>query len=171
MKSRFLVLAATAALCLSAHAASADQVQIGTLSCEVAGGPGMIIASNRALRCAFQASRGDQPELYQGSITKVGVDVGATSVGRLTWAVFAPSAGEPLGALAGDYGGVTGSVTVGVGLGANVLVGGSASTIALQPVSVDSQTGLNLAGGIAGLTLAYVPPPPPPNHRHHRHHS
>jgi di/tricarboxylate transporter len=165
MKSRFLVLAAVAVLGMSTHAASAQQVQVGTLSCEVAGGPGMIIASNRALRCVYQDASGDRPEFYQGSITKFGVDIGATSTGRLAWAVFAPTAGAPRGALAGSYGGVTGSVTVGVGLGANVLVGGNAQTIALQPVSIDSQTGLNVAAGIAGLTLAYVPQP-----HHHRHH-
>ena len=88
--------------------------------------------------------------------TEFGVDIGATGRGILDWAVFAPTGGAPRGALAGSYGGVTGSVTVGVGLGANVLVGGNANTIALQPVSVDASTGLNVAAGVAGMTLAYV---------------
>ena len=38
------------------------------------------------------------------------------------------------------------SATVGVGLGANVLVGGSGNSIALQPVSIEGTTGLNVAG-------------------------
>lgn len=158
MNTRFLVLAASmAVLVFSAHAASADeQVKVGSLRCEVQGGPGMIIASNRALRCSFVAQSG-RVEHYSGSITKLGVDIGATGRGILDWAVFAPTGGAPRGALAGSYGGVTGSVTVGVGLGANVLVGGNAQTIALQPVSVDTQSGLNVAAGVAGLTLAYVP--------------
>jgi hypothetical protein len=158
--------ASVAALAFSTQTAFADQTQIGTLRCAVAGGPGLIIASQRALTCEFAAANG-VIEHYTGEITKVGVDIGPTGDGQLGWAVFAPNTGAPQGALAGNYGGVTGSVSVGVGLGANVLVGGSSSTIALQPVSLNSQTGLNIAGGIAGLTLNYVPPA---HHRHHRHH-
>lgn len=168
MTIRSLVLVASvAALALSTQAASADQVKVGVLTCEVAGGPGLIIGSNRALDCVF-APENAAPEHYIGSITKIGVDVGVIQASKLGWAVFAPTAGEPQGGLAGSYGGVTGEVTVGVGLGANVLVGGSANTVALQPVSIGAQTGLNVAGGIAGLTLAFVPPPA--HHHHHRHH-
>ncbi|WP_374546469.1 DUF992 domain-containing protein [Rhodoblastus sp.] len=165
---RSVVFAASvAALALSTQAASADQVKVGTLNCEVSGGLGMIVASRRTVECSFVAEDG-RIDHYLGSITKVGVDIGVTTGGQIIWAVFAPTSGTPIGALAGSYGGVTGSVTVGVGLGANVLVGGSASTIALQPVSVSAQTGLNVAGGIAGLTLQYVQPPV--HHRRHRHH-
>ncbi|MCI4677712.1 DUF992 domain-containing protein [Rhodoblastus acidophilus] len=161
-----LFAVSVAALAFSTHVASADQVQVGTLNCEVAGGPGLIIASNRALVCRF-TSQGGRVEHYAGSITKIGVDLGATTKGLLAWAVFAPTSAPPQGALAGSYGGVSGEVTVGVGLGANVLIGGSADTIALQPVSLTAQEGLNVAGGVTGLTLDFVPPPP---HHHRRHH-
>ncbi len=165
-----LFAASMAALAFSAQAASADSVKVGSLNCQVAGGPGMVIASNRALDCVFTADSG-YTERYAGSITKIGVDLGVTANGVLAWVVFAPTAGAPAGALAGSYGGATGSVTVGVGLGANVLVGGNASTIALQPVSINAQTGLDVAGGVAGMTLDYVPPPPRRHHhRHHHHH-
>jgi hypothetical protein len=171
MSVRSLILAASvAALAGMTQAASADQVKAGTLNCEVSGGLGMIVASQRAMHCSFTADDG-RVDHYLGSITKVGVDLGVTNDGRLIWAVFAPTSGAPIGALAGDYGGVTGSVTVGVGLGANVLVGGSANTMALQPISVNAQTGLNVAGGIAGLTLTYVPPAVHHHYyRHHHHH-
>ena len=61
------------------------------------------------------------------------------------------------GALAGEYVGATGSATVGVGAGANVLVGGSNRTISLQPLSVEGSTGLNVAGGIGAISLRYQP--------------
>lgn len=167
MTMRSLLFAASvAALAFSAQAASANSTKVGTLNCQVAGGPGMIIASNRALNCVFKADSGYM-ERYVGSITKIGVDLGPTTKGVLAWAVFAPTAAPPAGALAGGYGGATGSVTVGVGLGANVLVGGNASTIALQPVSLNAQAGLNVAAGIAGMTLNYAPPPR--RHHHHQH--
>jgi hypothetical protein len=67
--------------------------------------------------------------------------------------VFAPSAAVPSGALAGEYGGVSGEATLGVGIGANALLGGSAKTIALQPLSVQTQQGLSIAAGVASLTL------------------
>jgi hypothetical protein len=163
---RAIIFAASvAALAFSTQSASADQTQIGTLRCDVAGGEGLILGSQRALNCQFASVNG-VVEHYTGTITKLGVDIGPTGAGQIGWAVFAPATGLPGGALAGSYGGVTGSVTVGVGLGANVLVG--ASTIALQPVSLNSQTGLNVAAGIAGLSLQYVPPAK--KHRRHRHH-
>lgn len=168
MTMRSLLFAASvAALAFSAQTASADSTKVGTLNCQVAGGPGMIIASSRALNCTFTSDSGYR-ERYVGSITKVGVDIGATTTGVLAWAVFAPTSAPPAGALAGSYGGATGSVTVGVGLGANVLIGGSANTMALQPLSLNAQGGLNVAAGVAGMALNYVPPPR--RHRHHHHH-
>jgi hypothetical protein len=70
----------------------------------------------------------------------------------MVWLVFAPGQVSP-GALAGDYGGATASATVGAGVGANVLLGGSNKQITLQPVSVEGSAGLNVAAGIAAVTL------------------
>jgi hypothetical protein len=39
------------------------------------------------------------------------------------------------------------------GLGANVLVGGSSQTVALQPLSVQGQIGLDIAAGVGSLDL------------------
>ena len=61
------------------------------------------------------------------------------------------------GALAGSYGGATASAAAGVGVGANVLVGGSGNTISLQPISIEGMTGLNIAAGVAALTLTFQP--------------
>ncbi len=128
-------------------------VKAGFLSCHVSSGFGFIFGSSRSLNCEY--SPGSQTsENYTGSITKFGVDIGYLSSAVMVWAVFAPTANVAPGTLAGNYAGVTGSAAVGIGAGANVLVGGSGSHITLQPVSIEGQTGLNVAGGIAAMTLA-----------------
>ena len=137
-------------------AAAQGSVQVGTLSCNVASGWGFVFGSSKALRCTFSPA-GGRPEHYAGSINKFGVDIGYTQGGVLVWAVFAPSAGIAPGALSGNYVGATGSATVGVGAGANVLVGGSSSSISLQPVSIEGNTGLNVAAGIGSISLRYQP--------------
>ncbi len=75
----------------------------------------------------------------------------------LVWGVFAPSSDVRPGALQGDYAGATASATVGVGLGANVLVGGLDKSIALQPLSVEGNRGLNVAAGVGAISLTSAP--------------
>lgn len=148
-----LAIAAAAAMPVASHAQAPDRTKVGALTCDVSGGMGMIIASKKAVTCLFTPSTAGAPqEVYTGSITKFGLDIGATSGGEMIWSVFAPS-DRKFGALAGNYGGASAEATVGVGAGANVLVGGSSRTVTLQPVSVTGQTGLNLAVGVAGLEL------------------
>ena len=133
-------------------AAAQGRVKVGALNCRISPGIGLIVGSRRELSCSY-APAGDGPhERYHGSVTRVGLDIGATSGGRMSWLVYAPSAPGP-GALAGTYAGASGEASVVAGVGANALVGGSNRTVALQPVSVQSQAGLNLALGVAGLEL------------------
>jgi hypothetical protein len=129
--------------------------KVGTLSCDISGGIGMIVGSQKAVRCMFTPSAGGRRDVYQGTITKFGLDIGATNGGRMVWAVFAPT-NKIRGALAGEYAGASAEATVGAGARANVLVGGSNRTITLQPISVQGQVGLNLAVGVAGLNLRTV---------------
>ncbi len=130
-------------------------VEIGVLNCTVAGGTGFVIGSSKLLECVFQ--RGTYSEVYTGRINKYGLDIGRTGTSVIAWAVIAPRRGEVApGALAGGYGGVSGEATIGIGLGANALLGGSNRSIALQPLSVSAQQGLNLAVGIASLELRAV---------------
>ena len=130
--------------------------RVGTLSCNVASGWGFVFGSSRALRCTFSSSSG-RTEYYTGSIRRFGVDIGYTRGGVLIWGVLAPTSDLAPGALAGEFAGATASATVGVGAGANVLVGGSSNSIALQPVSIEGTTGLNVAAGIAEMTLTFQP--------------
>ena len=127
-------------------------VKIGTLNCNVASGWGFVFGSSRALRCILTGP-GRPATHYTGSISRFGVDIGYTRGGVLVWAVFAPTANIGPGALAGNYVGATASATVGVGVGANLLVGGSNRTITLQPLSIEGNTGLNAAAGIGAMTL------------------
>jgi hypothetical protein len=154
MNIRAILCAATLAiLTTTTQSAVAQQgVKIGRLRCNVSGGLGLIITSTKEMACTFTSARGFR-EHYYGTIRKFGLDIGETDRGVLAWAVFAPSVGPKPGALAGEYAGVDASATIGVGLGANALVGGFGRSIALQPLSVQAQTGLALAGGVAELTL------------------
>ena len=151
--SAVAVLAVAAAVALPIPAsAQANRTKVGTLSCDISGGIGLIITSKKDLTCMFTPSQPGPREVYVGSITKFGLDLGATAGGEMVWAVYAPTT-RKFGALAGNYGGATAEATVGAGLGANVLVGGSDRTVALQPVSVQGQAGLNVAAGVADLRL------------------
>lgn len=134
--------------------AAAQRARTGVLNCDVSAGIGFIIGSQRALMCMFTPDPGGgPPEVYTGTISRFGLDIGATAGGSMVWAVFADYAGPRPGVLAGDYIGATGEATVAVGLGANVLIGGSNRQVALQPLSISGQVGLNLAVGVADLRL------------------
>jgi hypothetical protein len=139
------------ALLGSVSAEAENSVNVGALSCHVSGGIGFIFGSSKDLDCVFKHTDGET-ERYHGEINKYGVDIGFTTESRIIWAVFAPGQVAP-GSLAGHYGGVTGEAEVGLGLGANVLLGGSSKQVALQPLSVTGGVGLNVAAGIASITL------------------
>jgi hypothetical protein len=152
MKKSLILFISVFSMAVVAQPAIAQRpVKVGTLTCDISGGIGMIVASQKTMACTFAPTRGGK-EVYVGTISKFGLDVGATSKGRMVWAVFAPT-DKVTGALAGTYAGGSTEATVGAGLGANVLVGGSNRTISLQPVSVQGQAGLNLAVGVSGLEL------------------
>jgi uncharacterized protein DUF992 len=136
--------------------AYAQAVKAGVLTCNVAGGFGFIFGSSRAVNCTF-APGGGPPQHYTGAISKFGVDIGYVQGAVMIWAVLAPTTNPGPGSLAGTYVGATASATVGVGVGANVLVGGSGNSISLQPISIEGNTGLNVAGGIAEMTLTFQP--------------
>ena len=135
----------------SASFAQSGGVNIGSLQCRVAGGMGFVFGSSKDMDCLLVRTDGSG-ERYVGTINKYGVDIGFTKEAQMVWLVFAPGA-VAKGALAGDYGGATASATVGAGVGANVLLGGSNKQITLQPVSVEASAGLNIAAGVAGVTL------------------
>ena len=136
------------------QAAGRSGANVGSLTCNVAGGVGFVFGSSKDLNCLFTRTDGIA-ERYTGTIKKFGVDVGFTKEAQIVWLVFAPGNIAP-GALAGAYAGATASATVGVGAGANVLLGGSNKQVSLQPVSVEGSVGLNVAAGIGEVELTYA---------------
>ncbi len=136
-----------------AHAQQPIQrVQVGILECRGGASVGFVVGSVTNLGCVLRAE-GMPEDRYIATIRKVGLDLGITQETALAWGVYAPVARLGPGDLSGDYAGAQGSASVGVGLGGNVLVGGSANSIALQPLSVQGQVGLNVAAGLESLEL------------------
>ena len=151
---RIVVLSVLALITAASISPSAAQtrVRVGTLDCQGAGSTSYVIGSVENFRCTFRPTAG-RPHAYSASIRRFGVDLGFTRQSAVAWLVFAPTQRVGRGELAGTYGGVSAGATVGVGIGANALVGGSRNSFALQPLSVQGQTGLNVAAGIARLEL------------------
>lgn len=130
--------------------------KVGELTCKVASGFGYIFGSSRRLRCTFHAT-GRPDEIYEGTLNKFGIDVGYNAGGVVGWGVFSASGNLAPAALSGTYIGATANATVGVGLGANVLVGGPDRSIALQPLAIGHNGGLDIAAGIGSITINVAP--------------
>ena len=155
LKNYSLVAALTLVAMLSLPAVAQTPpswTQTGMLTCKLNPSIGFIIAGHQSMECSFVQNR-FPPEAYQGALNTVGLDVGITAGGVLGWAVFAPTVGIPAGSLSGEYVGASGDIGLGVGVGANVLVGGSGRSIALQPVSLEGSVAINVALGVSGLQL------------------
>lgn len=164
-RTRFLCATSIAATALVAVAAlgighgdaraQAGKLTAGTLTCEAQGTTGLILGSKERLVCSYQPAGSGRRQAYDGVITKVGLDVGVKGKGTLIWTVLGSSANLPAGELDGQYAGVSADAAVGIGVGANALIGGNAKSVVLQPLSVRGQTGLNLSVGVTELQLTY----------------
>ena len=130
-------------------------IRHGVLTCRTSASVGLIVGSRQRLRCQLKADNG-KIQNYTGTIGRLGLDVGVSAGGAMAWAVWTSTANIPSGALAGDFVGASGDVSLGAGVGANVLVGGTRKSISLQPLSVEGQVGVNLALGVAKMTLTPV---------------
>jgi hypothetical protein len=168
MRLSTISIAITALMASIASANALPPVRAGILQCQGGQNVGFVVGSVTSLECVFQ-SEGRRPEPYIATVRRIGVDLGFTEQTQLAWAVNAPTGAIGRGDLAGSYGGVGANASVGVGFGGNFLVGGAENAYALQPVSVQGQTGLNVAAGIAGIELQPVRFAPRRGY-HHRHH-
>jgi outer membrane protein OmpA-like peptidoglycan-associated protein len=150
---KITMLTAVAVVALTAGAKAGESgVKVGVLTCQVDSGWGYVLGSSRDIECVYRPLRGPEDH-YQGSISKMGVDIGYTDTGTIIWDVIAPASDTEAGALAGTYGGATANATIVAGVGANVMIGGFEKSIALQPVSVMGSSGLNIAAGFGALRL------------------
>ena len=147
------VFAAGTAVSIPAQAASG--VKVGVLTCSEQAGWGYIIGSTQRLNCRFDSNDGHS-EFYTGKVSKLGLDIGKIRGGTITWAVFAPASNVNPGALQGTYGGVTASVALGTGAGANLMVGGFDRAIELQPLSVEGLKGTEITAGLGSMSLKFM---------------
>ena len=173
MRLSTLSIAIAALVGSIASANALPPARAGILQCQGGQNVGFVVGSVTSLECVFQ-SEGRRPEPYIATVRRIGLDLGITEQTRFSWAVNAPNSRLGRGELAGTYGGVGANASVGVGGGGNFLVGGPANSYALQPISVQGQTGLNVAAGVAGLELQPVRFTRGSKYRHHhrrhRHH-
>ena len=154
---KFFVVAASrfaASLAFQSTGHTAQQgVKIGYLRCDVAGSVSFIFGSSRDLTCEFEASDTHKVDAYKGTVKQYGIDIGYQKKGVILWAVLAPTNTLAPGALSGDYVGISADLAAGYGVGANALLGGYQQSVALQPMSIEGIQGLNIAAGVAGITL------------------
>jgi hypothetical protein len=164
------LLAGTAVVGTFAATPANAAIRAGVLTCNVAGGVGAVVASQKAVSCTFKPSVRAPVEFYTGSFTRLGLDLSATNAGVLTYEVI--SASDALGpfSLAGNYAGPGVGLTIGQGLGLDALVGGNANQIQLQPLAVSTSTGLGINAGIGNLNLVAAGTERPMRHHNRRHH-
>ena len=168
MRLSTLTIAMASLVASIASANAMPPVRAGILQCEGGQNVGYVVGSTTSLECVFQ-SEGRRPEPYIATVRRLGLDLGITDQTKLSWAVNAPTTRVGRGDLAGNYGGVGANASVGIGGGGNFLVGGPANAYALQPISLQGQTGLNVAAGVASIELEPVQFAPG-GYRHHYHH-
>ena len=152
MKKLISAAGTLAALLLATGANAQAKIEAGTLTCSGGEGMGLILGSKKSYNCTFNPTSGPK-ESYRASVTKIGLDIGVTGKSVMVWTVLTSASPLKARALTGNYAGAAADVAVGVGGGAKVLVGGSQNSVTLQPLSVQGQTGLNLAVGVAELSL------------------
>ena len=129
--------------------------QAGTLTCKLNPSIGFVIFGHQSMECKFTPVSGPV-QAYDGAINTVGIDLGVTGGGGLAWTVFGPATGLQTGALAGEYVGASADASFAVGAGANVLIGGTGRSVALQPVSLEGSVGVNVVAGLSQLKLRPV---------------
>jgi hypothetical protein len=159
MSKNLRVIASFAALFAFASplpAQSPNWVKVGGLGCTMSPTIGLLVVSEQKLNCKFTPDGQYPAENYTGTMGTVGIDVGVIGGGLLAWAVYMPTQGPPQGSLAGTYGGASGSIALGVGAGANVLLGGSGRSVMLQPISVEGSVGIEVTLGVSALTLQWM---------------
>ncbi len=126
-------------------------VAVGSLTCNIQGDSGFVFGTTRHLDCLFARTDG-VAETYHGSIKRFGTDDGYTKDSHVLWLVFASGAVES-GALAGDYGNSASQVEKSNGPDTQVLIDANNKQISLEPVHVKGAAGLNVASGVAEVTL------------------
>lgn len=131
-------------------------VELGILTCEVVPGSrvNLLIRSTADVTCTFDNQ--GTVEKYRGETgIALGVDLSFKQNEKMGFAVIAATSDAAPGAyaLAGKYVGGQAAAAAGVGLGAKVLVGAGNKNISLQPLALETSTGLGVSGGLGFLYI------------------
>lgn len=135
---------------------SSSGMKAGVLTCKTVQGSGvnLLIHSTVDVKCEFKSSAGGSSEHYKGETgIGLGVDINVKRQQTIGYTVLSADFKKGTYQLAGKYGGVEGSATVGAGIGASVLVGGNDRSISLQPIAISTSSGLGVSGGFSYLYL------------------
>jgi len=147
------VVAAAGLLVSSVPSSAQSGPPAGSLTCNVGGGIGLIVTSQRPMHCTFTPRRGPS-QRYTGIVRNFGLDLGSIRSTTMSWRVYGPYARAPFGVLTGRYAGATAGGSAGVGGSANLLVGGNNDEVTLQPLSLQGARGVNVAVGVTGFELS-----------------
>ncbi len=156
MNRRLIALAAgvAAILSFSVSPASAQRYErVGTLECRVAPNVSFVVGSRRTAGCNFYPVNSRGMHRYRADIGRIGLDLNISAGGVLVWAVHAHNRRLHRRDLRGEYTGASGNIALGLGIGGNILVGGSHNTVALQPLSGEGNIGVGLSVGVAQMRL------------------
>ena len=134
-----------------------SRIYIGSLSCNVGGSTGYVLASRKSLDCVFLNKEGTQSAQYTGTINKVGIDIGYTRAVHTIWRVYSIGSVRGPNDLSGTYVGEQGTVAAGSQAGGNWIYGGPNAEIGMLASGVVQDAGYTLATGIAEMTIRLKP--------------
>jgi hypothetical protein len=130
-----------------------SRIYIGSLSCNVGGSTGYILASSKSLDCVFLNKDGTQSAQYTGTIDKVGVDIGYTKAVHTIWRVYSLGSDRGPNNLSGTYVGEQGTAAAGSQAGGNWIYGGPNAEVGMLASGIIQDAGYNLAAGVAAMTI------------------
>ncbi len=159
MKSGKLIMALAVVLLATLSTSNSfaeGGLEVGVLQCSVVPGSrvNLLIRSTADVECTFEQN--GEIEKYKGETgIALGLDLSFRSNERMAFTVIAASDDVSPGsrALSGKYVGGQVSAAAGLGLGAKALVGGGAKNIGLQPLAIETSTGLGISGGLGFLYI------------------
>ncbi len=156
IKSLSLLLAGTLGLVSNITFAEEAGLQAGVLKCETVPGSrvNLIIRSTADVTCEYN-NQGTVEKYVGETGIGLGLDLSFTSDEVMHFAVIAASSDTTPGAysLAGKYVGGELNAAAGVGLGARGLVSAANSSFSLQPLAINTATGLGVSGGLSFLYI------------------
>lgn len=135
-------------------ASAAGGVEAGLLTCNQVDQSNFVLFSNAKFDCSYK-SVGGVEDSFTATINNFGVDLSTSNEETLAWFVFAPTSEINAGSLEGRYIGASADASVGVGIGAKILIGGLDKSFALQPASLSGATGIGAAVGVQTMRLKH----------------